>query len=770
MRSNRKVVAVGAFLAAGIILTGSCSAAAQDGTFTASSPGFGGDVTVTITVEDGKLTDVTAVGDNETDGVGSNAIDKLPGAILEAGTWDVDGISGCTFSSNAVKEAAKKAMVEAGLQTEESAEVKMKPGTYTATAPGFSLARDIVAEVTVDETSIKDIVVDTYKNGETPPFMNPVNDVLVPRILENQSTKVDGITGATATSAGVKAAIDNALLQALAAGGSDESALEAFHEVPEDIGGTEEINTELLVIGMGGSGLSTSVSAAENGVDVLAIDKMARVGGTTMCTGTMLSVDPPEHEKKYNNGEDYVDKEEFRKVWLDYVDGKGKEDLINLMVDKSGEALDWADERGFDFMEYAGTGLDASAIWPVAIDWKIDKSNWNWYQYVENYLNNFAEKLTELGGKYMLETEAYDLITDENGTVVGAKARNLVTGTEYVIHAKVVALATGGFAGNGEMTTKYLSDEYYDLSGVWSVYGLKTNDGKMIQKAIDLGASTKYISAPPEVHNAATPQFLRGFERHEVKTDGGFGTFISKGGSIYWSEGDAPTYMVTSQKSLAVNKHGKRFTNEELVSMLNSWIAGPQYYSIWSTDQVEKLRTNGFTSTPIGPVSLYMGYQCAIPENTPIENIYDVLQAGMDAGFVFKADTLEELAQVSGIEDADALVKTVNDYNGFCENGEDTEFGKNPDFLDPIGDGPYYCIIGTPYCYTTCGGLEVDTDMQVLDEDGNKMPGLYAVGTDTMGVILAPDKAYPVFGGVANGWGITSGMTAGRAIAKELGK
>ena len=60
--------------------------------------------------------------------------------------------------------------------------------------------------------------------------------------------------------------------------------------------------------------------------------------------------------------------------------------------------------------------------------------------------------------------------------------------------------------------------------------------------------------------------------------------------------------------------------------------------------------------------------------------------------------------------------------------------------------------------------------MQVLDEDGNKMPGLYAVGTDTMGVILAPDKAYPVFGGVANGWGITSGMTAGRAIAKELGK
>lgn len=768
MRSTKMRKALSSVLIFCMLIGSSAFAFADTESYSATVPGFGGDVTVTLEVADGKITDVKAVGDHETQGVGSHAIEELPAIILEAGTYDVDGVSGCTFSSNAVKQAAKEAMQNAGLVSSEETEVRMAPGTYTATAAGFSLARDIVAEVTVSETGILGITVDTYKNGETPPFMNPVNKVLVPRILEYQSTGVDGITGATATSAGVKTAVNKALAQALEAGGSSPDALDHFRVVPPDVGGTEEVETELLVIGMGGSGTSTAVSAAENGVQVLAIDKMARYGGTTMNTGTMLSVNPPKYMEKYTNGEEPVDKEEFRQVWLDYVDGKAKEEQVNLIIDKSGEALDWIDDRGFDFMEVPGKGLDPSAIWHVAIDWKIDPTNWNWYQFVESYFDRLEQYFVNCGGQYMLETEAYELITDETGAVIGAKARNLVTGTEYIIHAKAVALATGGFAGNGEMTTKYLTDEYYDLSGAWSVYGLRTNDGKMIQAAIDIGAGTFNISVPTEVHNAATPQFLRGFDRHEIKTDGSFGTFISKGGSIYWSEGDAPTYMVTSQKSLAVNKHGVRFTNEELVSMLNSWIAGPQYYSIWSTDQVEALRTNGFTSTPIGPVTIYMGYQCAIPENTPIENIYEVLQAGMDAGFVFKADTLEELAVISGIEDPEALVNTVAAYNQYCEDGVDPEFGKSAENLDKIGEGPYFCVVGTPYCYTTCGGLDVDTDMQVLDTNGNKIPGLYAVGTDTMGVILAPDKAYPVYGGVANSWGITSGMTAGRAIAAAL--
>ena len=119
--------------------------------YTATAAGFGGEVSVTITVQDGALTAVTAKGDSETNGIGSNAIEKLPAAILEAGTFEVDGISGATVSSNAVKLAAKNAMIQAGL-IEESAGLSMKPGTYHGEGIGFAKIETIKLDVTVTET------------------------------------------------------------------------------------------------------------------------------------------------------------------------------------------------------------------------------------------------------------------------------------------------------------------------------------------------------------------------------------------------------------------------------------------------------------------------------------------------------------------------------------------------------------------------------------------------------------------------------------------
>lgn len=89
----------------------------------------------------------------------------------------------------------------------------------------------------------------------------------------------------------------------------------------------------------------------------------------------------------------------------------------------------------------------------------------------------------------MLETEAYDLIYDKGtNQVTGVLARSTADGTEYVINAKAVVLATGGFAGSAEMEEKYLSNEYYPLKGAWKQFGMHQNDGKMIQAAIDDGA------------------------------------------------------------------------------------------------------------------------------------------------------------------------------------------------------------------------------------------------------------------------------------------
>ena len=128
-----KVTPIRKFLSSILVVVLLCSicvcASADAQSYTATAPGFGGDVTVTIEVTDETISAVEVVGDGETQGIGSNAIEKLPAKILEAGTYDVDSVSGCTFSSNAVKQATRDAMIQAGLVSNGSSEVKMAPGT-----------------------------------------------------------------------------------------------------------------------------------------------------------------------------------------------------------------------------------------------------------------------------------------------------------------------------------------------------------------------------------------------------------------------------------------------------------------------------------------------------------------------------------------------------------------------------------------------------------------------------------------------------------------
>lgn len=81
----------------------------DDNTASAVAEGFGGEITVTIKVENGVIADCLVEGPDETEGVGSNAVEQLPAIIVEANSVDVDGISGCTFSSNAILEAAQLA-------------------------------------------------------------------------------------------------------------------------------------------------------------------------------------------------------------------------------------------------------------------------------------------------------------------------------------------------------------------------------------------------------------------------------------------------------------------------------------------------------------------------------------------------------------------------------------------------------------------------------------------------------------------------------------
>ena len=264
---KKRVLAV--MLIVSLLLVGACASALADGTwlagsYSASAKGFGGDVTVTVTVDAAGVTAVDIVGEGETPALGGTAMEKLSEAILAAQSAEVDGVTGATITSTAVKAAAAQAMAMAqGAQTELPA-VKMKPGTYTGYGAGFSQTREIPVTITVSETNILTIDVAVKAAAETEHLIQTAIDLMLPRIIESNSLSVDAITGATTSSNGIKAAIADALTQALEAAGTPVAALQNFYgtleRTPDE---TQTLDVDVLVVGMGGTGASAAMRAAE---------------------------------------------------------------------------------------------------------------------------------------------------------------------------------------------------------------------------------------------------------------------------------------------------------------------------------------------------------------------------------------------------------------------------------------------------------------------------------------------------------------------------
>lgn len=746
-----------------------CSAIGAKKTATATAKGFGGEVSVTLTSKNNMLTNVEITGEHETEQIGIAAIKKLQQSMIEAKSIDTDIVSGATITSNAVLSAARKAWTEITGESSEAA-VSMKPGIYTGTAPGFRSAWDIEVEVEVDETSIKSIKVNP-DSADTVGIFQSAADQLPERIVDAQSLEVNAISGATVSSNAIKSATRNALEQALNEGGSDISAIDHFTKETVQSEEVIELDTDILVVGLGASGTTAALSAAEamhesnpDHVSVLAIDKAGRYGGASSLCAGVFAVNPEGLEVTYNNGNEFTDKKALLEDWLAYTEGDSKPEMIELLLDHSGETLDWlVEDYGLE-LEAPKQGLTATDSNIVLFSYAPAKAGMTVRrQHNIAFYDRCMKKFEELGGRYQLETEAYDFLTDKDGAVTGVKARSMKDGTEYVIHARKVIMGTGGFLSNSGMTKKYLSDEYYPLSGSWDMIGMKQNDGILIEAALKNGAGTFNIGMSPAVHIIGASQFLTSFEYHTI--EGKIMPQTMK--NTKWTEGDLPHYMGVAPDSLAVNTKGERITNEQNLGF-NAWTSGPHFYSVYSEDQIKAIEERGLRSEPAFMNTVNLGANGWAPAGTPITNAHDVMNAAMEAGYVFKADTISELAKQLEMDPA-VLEKTITTYNEACEKGIDEEFGKAAEMLDPLsGNGPFYAIKMSNYPYSTCAALDVNENLQVLKIDGTPMSGLYAAGLDASGVLYSEKKPYVTYGGVDQGFAFTSGKLAGAAAVQDL--
>lgn len=172
-------------------------ASLRDGVYTASAEGFGGKLTVKVTISGGALASVEVVEHSETPGISDPAFKEVPAAMVASQSWDVDGVSGATYTSNALKEAVKQALVKASLQD----------GVYTGSAEGFG--GKLTVQVTVAEGAIASVEV--LEHDETPGISDPAFNQVPAAIVANQSWEVDVVSGATYTSKAIMAATAAAL-------------------------------------------------------------------------------------------------------------------------------------------------------------------------------------------------------------------------------------------------------------------------------------------------------------------------------------------------------------------------------------------------------------------------------------------------------------------------------------------------------------------------------------------------------------------------------
>ncbi len=778
-------------LGTGLVSLAGCAsenAAGSSGTVTASAiaPGYGGDVEVELTVDtgSGSVKNASIEGKFETPNRGGRAIAVMQQEMIDSESIQVDTVAGATFTSSAIQDASTTAYNDA-MGASGSMEVKMAPGEYTGKAKGYWQIWDLPVTITVNETSILKIETptDRFEHGETEVILQSVKDLLFPRIIESQSIAVDAVAGATSSSNAVKSAIKQALQEALVAGGSNAAAVSKFQVAPEksEVGITEEIDVDVLVVGMGTGGIAAMKSACEsiqqlNGggrVSLLGIDRAGKYGGKSALTHEGCAVNPPEYQAVKNGGEPFVDAEAFKGIWKQFTTTDGeqmaKEELIDLYFEESGRTIDWLYDMGWIFGDMGKTNPFTKGLtsYNVALTSNADVGTYEDRRAVlDTYYKQMLAEIAAQGGKYLLETEGYEFLTDDS-KVVGVKARNRATGKEYVISAKAVIMNTGGFSANPDMVDALLDERW---RGERKRIGTDQDTGLMVQAALDIGAGTYNIGMSPNIMHVSTDHWLHQYpiNFYDDVLDGRTGRYKS------WTLNNIPLACGISANVVAVNKEGKRYMDEAKYESFaddqdhESWpcfASGNYYYSIVSDDVLQEIATEGFNK-----IYKWEGY-CAqgdIPADMPVPEVYEGLGYAIEEGMAWKGDSIADLAGQIGI-DVDVLEATVAEYNKLCKAGEDTAFGKDPQYLTEFTCGPYYAIQIFNTSFSTCGGLDVDTDIRVLKDDHETpISGLYAIGADSMGVLLNPNRNYVGFGGVAQGWLWTSGRLAGANAARYI--
>ena len=651
-----------------------------------------------------------------------------------------------------VTAGALAACNSASSSTASGAAGQYIPGTYEGTAEGISST--VKVTMTFSDSTVTDVVVDT--SGETASFGAAAADELREQLMAAGSAEIDGVSGSTITSDAVMKAAKSCYAQAKG------EAVVSSVQLPtgdandwlgkepdiDETAITETVDTDILIVGAGNGGMFAAAYAAANGLNFRVIEQNANVQDTRHWYGAIDSAAAKEA------GEKPADRAKLLSEISRYASGKCDQRVVKTWINESAAMHDFMrsileDKYGWvcDFTS------GSEAAWPTEnaehnTDYlfPVQEHNYMASESASGLPRNelLLQYIQELGYDVDFKTSLAKLEKNSEGRITGIIAQS--TEDDHFIRYnanKGVLLACGGFPGN-----PYMMEQLDPLgTSVTTACSYSPADkGYGIRAAVWAGANLDKEAAPM--------LFDRGVVAPGV--DGGYvDSDTAFGGKAF--PGTIRQYNPGTQPFLKVNRNGERFANESCpyndIVYAAAHQPGRVYAQICDANILEdakRFHTIGCS---------------AQTRNGGEKYIQGKMDEAIEAGALFKCDTLDELADKMGFTGAakDTFLATVERYNELYDKQNDEDFGKPAYRLSAIRTAPFYgCWLGASLL-TTEQGIAINEKGQALDNNNQPMEGLYITG-DMSGSFFANN--YPcLMAGVAMGRTLTYAMKAVKQMA-----
>ncbi len=493
-------------------------------------------------------------------------------------------------------------------------------------------------------------------------------------------------------------------------------------------------DTEVLVVGSGSAGWPAFASALENGARAIMIERGANLASPKGDVGVIgsrkqlesLETLPHLAMDKFDVVKDivrYSASDIDQRLWFVWANESAElGDWYTDLLEGSGKFKMWHEASVGNWQGGARDRAYATGLSPQGLEKGVSATD------------VLAEYCEGLGGEMMTETTLIKLVKTGD-RVTGAICTD-PEGHYILINAsKGVILATGGYSGNTEMLAarQPLALKLASRTG-------SADNGSGIKAALWAGA---------HMQSSALSMF---FNRTAIKPD-----------EISGRETAGKNFWFGEQPFMKVNLRGERFCNEsglyEYLTHSVQFQPDMTYCDIWDSTFAEDVdRFDMVGCCRLEP------FENGAPSNWTFERAWQAVEGLIEEGYVVKADTLEELAEKLGLP-VETFLRTVERYNELEAKGHDDDFGKVAYRLSRIDTPPYYGVRCSAWHLCTLDGVVIDTDMHVLDDNCDPIPGLYAAG-DVAGGRFA--HVYPnLCTGLACGSSMTFGRHAGRMVAQE---